>query len=298
MQTVRGPPQPLIEIAIEPRSMGDRQKLDLALSELAQRDHALRFAADPTSGQVILKGTDESQLEIIVDGIKHEFRVEIDVGPPRVAYRETITRPAEVDYIHRKQTGGSGEFARVKVRLEPLPPQSGFAFESAIGSALPEKYVGGVEEGLRAAAEDGIIAGFPMIDLKATVLDAAFHEVDSSTLTFEIASRAAFKDGATKAAPVLLEPIMRAEVVTPDDCLGDVINDLNHRRGLITGMASRGNARVIDAMVPLSNMFGYVQTLRSMSRGRAEHTIQFDRYETVPLDPPPDRFPPAIGMRG
>jgi elongation factor G len=225
----------------------------------------------------------ELHLEIIVDRMKREFKVDANIGAPQVAYRETITRNAEIDYIHRKQTGGSGQFARVKVRFEPLPPGSGFVFEnSVVGGTVPKEYVPGVEKGLRSAAENGIIAGFPLIDFKAELFDGAYHEVDSSVLAFEIAARAAFKDGAVKASPKLLEPIMRVEVVTPDDYMGDVIGDLNSRRGQVTGMDSRGNARVIDAMVPLANMFGYVNTLRSMSQGRAQYTMHFDHYEQVP----------------
>ena len=295
MQTAEGPPS-LIEIAIEPRSAEDRERLGLALSDLVQHDPTLRFSVDRESGQVILKGTDEPQLEIIIDRIKREFHVEANIGAPQVAYRETITRPVESDYIHRKQTAGSGEFARAKLRLEPLPPGSGFIVANT--SDLPARYLTGVEKGLRAAAEAGTVAGFPLIDVKATLIDAAYHEVDSSELTFEIASRAAFKDGAAKALPVLLEPIMRVEVVTPDDCLGGVIGDLNHRRGRVIGMETRGDARVISATVPLANMSGYVKTLGSMSRLRATLTMHFDHYETVSIDPPPDRFPPAVGMRG
>jgi elongation factor G len=225
----------------------------------------------------------ELHLEIIVDRMKREFKVDANVGAPQVAYRETITRAAEIDYIHRKQTGGAGQFARVKIRFEPMPPGSGFVFENeVVGGTVPKEYVPGVEKGLKGAAENGIIAGFPMIDLKAELFDGAYHEVDSSVLAFEIAARAAFKEGIVKASPRLLEPIMRVEVVTPEGYMGDVIGDLNSRRGQVTGMDSRGNARVINAMVPLANMFGYVNTLRSMSQGRAQYTMHFDHYEQVP----------------
>ncbi len=298
MRTAERPPEPLLEIAVEPRSSKDRQKLDSALSQLVQHDRPLSFSVDREAGQVILKGADEHQLKLVVDRMKREFKVDANIGAPQVAYRETITRAAEIDYIHRKQTGGSGQFARVKVRFEPLPPGSGFVFEnSVVGGTVPKEFVPGVEKGLKSAAENGIIAGFPLIDFKAELFDGAYHEVNSSALAFEIAARAAFKDGAVKAGPKLLEPIMRVEVVTPEDYMGDVIGDLNSRRGQITGMDSRGNARVVDAMVPLANMFGYVNTLRSMSQGRAQYTMHFDHYEQVPLEPPPDRFPPAIGMR-
>jgi elongation factor G len=276
-------PEPVIEIAVEPKTKGDQEKMGQALARLATEDPSFRVAVDHESGQTVIKGMGELHLEIIVDRMKREFKVDANVGAPQVAYRETITRAAEIDYIHRKQTGGSGQFARVKIRFEPLPPGSGFVFEnSVVGGTVPKEFVPGVEKGIRGASENGIIAGFPLIDFKAELFDGAYHEVDSSVLAFEIASRAAFKDGVVKAAPRLLEPIMRVEVVTPDDYMGDVIGDLNSRRGQITGMDSRGNARVVDAMVPLANMFGYVNTLRSMSQGRAQYTMHFDHYEQVP----------------
>jgi elongation factor G len=276
-------PEPVIEIAVEPKTKGDQEKMGQALARLATEDPSFRVSVDHESGQTVIKGMGELHLEIIVDRMKREFKVDANIGAPQVAYRETITRAAEIDYIHRKQTGGSGQFARVKVRFEPLPAGSGFVFEnSVVGGTVPKEFVPGVEKGLRGAAENGIIAGFPLIDFKAELFDGAYHEVDSSVLAFEIAARAAFKDGAVKAGPKLLEPIMRVEVVTPDDYMGDVIGDLNSRRGQVTGMDSRGNARVIDAMVPLANMFGYVNTLRSMSQGRAQYTMHFDHYEQVP----------------
>jgi elongation factor G len=276
-------PEPVIEIAVEPKTKGDQEKMGQALARLATEDPSFRVSVDHESGQTVIKGMGELHLEIIVDRMKREFKVDANIGAPQVAYRETITRNAEIDYIHRKQTGGSGQFARVKLRFEPLPPGSGFVFEnSVVGGTVPKEFVPGVEKGLKGAAENGIIAGFPLIDFKAQLFDGAYHEVDSSVLAFEIAARAAFKDGAVKAAPKLLEPIMRVEVVTPDDYMGDVIGDLNSRRGQVTGMDSRGNARVIDAMVPLANMFGYVNTLRSMSQGRAQYTMHFDHYEQVP----------------
>jgi elongation factor G len=276
-------PDPVIEIAVEPKTKGDQEKMGQALARLATEDPSFRVAVDHESGQTVIKGMGELHLEIIVDRMKREFKVDANVGAPQVAYRETITRPAEIDYTHKKQTGGAGQFARVKLRFEPLPPGSGFVFEnSVIGGAVPKEYVPGVEKGLKASTENGVLAGFPVIDLKADLIDGAFHDVDSSTLAFEIAARAAFKEGVMKAAPKLLEPIMRVEVVTPDEYMGDVIGDLNSRRGQVTGMDTRGNARVIDAMVPLANMFGYVNTLRSMSQGRAQYTMHFDHYEQVP----------------
>ena len=276
-------PEPVIEIAVEPKTKGDQEKMGQALARLATEDPSFRVAVDHESGQTVIKGMGELHLEIIVDRMKREFKVDANVGAPQVAYRETITRPAEVDYTHKKQTGGAGQFARVKLRFEPLAPGEGFAFENeVIGGAVPKEYVPGVEKGLKASTETGVLAGFPVIDLKVTLFDGAYHDVDSSVLAFEIAARAAFKEGVMKAAPKLLEPIMRVEVVTPDEYLGDVIGDLNSRRGQITGMDTRGNARVIDAMVPLANMFGYVNTLRSMSQGRAQYTMHFDHYEQVP----------------
>ena len=276
-------PEPVIEIAVEPKTKGDQEKMGQALARLATEDPSFRVAVDHESGQTIIKGMGELHLEIIVDRMKREFKVDANVGAPQVAYRETITRPAEIDYTHKKQTGGAGQYARVKIRFEPLPPGSGFVFEnSVIGGAVPKEYVPGVEKGLRASTENGVLAGFPVIDLKAELTDGAYHDVDSSVLAFDIAARAAFKDGVMKAAPKLLEPIMRVEVVTPELYMGDVIGDLNSRRGQVTGMDSRGNARVINAMVPLANMFGYVNTLRSMSQGRAQYTMHFDHYEQVP----------------
>jgi len=276
-------PEPVIEVAVEPKSKADQEKMSTALQRLAQEDPSFRVAVDAESGQTVIKGMGELHLEILVDRMKREFKVDANVGAPQVAYRETITQKAEIDYTHKKQTGGSGQFARVKLTFEPLPPGSGYQFESAIiGGSVPKEYIPGVEKGLNSAKETGVIAGFPVIDFKATLVDGAFHDVDSSVLAFEIASRAAFREGLPKARPALLEPIMKVEVVTPEDYMGDVIGDLNSRRGQIQGMDSRGNAQVISAMVPLANMFGYVNTLRSMSQGRAQYTMHFDHYEPVP----------------
>jgi elongation factor G len=276
-------PEPVISIAVEPKTKGDQEKMGQALARLATEDPSFRVAVDHESGQTIINGMGELHLEIIVDRMKREFKVDANVGAPQVAYRETITRPADIDYTHKKQTGGAGQFARIKLHFEPLPPGSGFEFENeVVGGAVPKEYVPGVEKGLKASAESGVLAGFPVIDFKVELIDGAYHDVDSSVLAFEIAARSAFKDGIMKAAPKLLEPIMRVEVVTPEDYMGDVIGDLNSRRGQIGGMDSRGNARVIQAMVPLANMFGYVNTLRSMSQGRAQYTMHFDHYEQVP----------------
>ena len=276
-------PEPVIEVAVEPNTKADQEKMATALQRLAQEDPSFRVAVDQESGQTVIKGMGELHLEIIVERMKREFKVEANVGAPQVAYRETISQKAEIDYTHKKQTGGSGQFARIRLVFEPLPPGGGYSFDNkVVGGSVPKEYVPGVDKGLASARESGIIAGFPVIDFKVELVDGAYHDVDSSVLAFEIAARAAFKEGMAKARPQLLEPVMRVEVVTPDDYMGDVIGDLNARRGQVTGMDQRGNARVIDAMVPLANMFGYVNTLRSMSQGRAQYTMQFDHYEPVP----------------
>jgi len=276
-------PDPVIEIAVEPKTKGDQEKMGQALARLATEDPSFRVSVDHESGQTIIKGMGELHLEIIVDRMKREFKVEANIGAPQVAYRETITRQADIDYTHKKQTGGSGQYARVKMHFEPLTPGGGFEFENdVVGGTVPKEYVPGVEKGVRGSLDNGVLAGFPVIDLKVTLTDGAYHEVDSSALAFEIAARAAMKEGLAKAGPKLLEPIMRVEVVTPRDYMGDVIGDLNSRRGRITGQDQRGNAEVINAMVPLANMFGYVNNLRSMSQGRAQYTMHFDHYEQVP----------------
>jgi elongation factor G len=276
-------PDPVIEIAVEPKTKGDQEKMATALGRLAQEDPSFQVASDPESGQTILKGMGELHLEILIDRMKREFKVEANVGLPQVAYRETISRETVTDYTHKKQTGGAGQFARVKIVFEPLKAGEGFVFENAVfGGSVPREYVPGVEKGLKGARESGVIAGFPVIDFKATLVDGNSHDVDSSVMAFEIASRQAFREGVSRAGPVLLEPVMRVEVVTPEDYMGDVIGDLNSRRGNVTGMDTRGNARVITAMVPLANMFNYVNTLRSMSQGRAQYTMHFDHYEKVP----------------
>ncbi len=276
-------PDPVIEVAVEPKTKSDQEKMGVALGRLAQEDPSFRVTSDPESGQTVIKGMGELHLEILVDRMKREFKVEASVGAPQVAYRETITRSAEIDYTHKKQTGGSGQFARVKLTFEPLEPGEGFVFENKVtGGSVPKEFVAGVVKGLNSSRETGVLAGFPMIDFKATLFDGASHDVDSSVLAFEIATRAAFREGIPRAAPVLLEPMMRVEVVTPEEYMGDIIGDLNSRRGHITGMDARGNAQVINAMVPLANMFGYINNLRSMSQGRAQYTMHFDHYEKVP----------------
>ncbi|MFD2239396.1 elongation factor G [Aureimonas populi] len=276
-------PDPVIEIAIEPKTKGDQEKMGLALNRLAAEDPSFRVKTDEESGQTIIAGMGELHLDILVDRMKREFKVEANIGAPQVAYRETITRQAEVDYTHKKQTGGTGQFARVKMVFAPAEIGEGFAFESKIiGGAVPKEYIPGVQKGIQSVLTSGPLAGFPMVDIKAELIDGAYHDVDSSVLAFEIAARAGFREAIQKAGPKLLEPIMKVEVVTPEDYVGDVIGDLNSRRGQIQGTEARGIATVVNAMVPLANMFGYVNTLRSMSQGRAQYTMQFDHYEQVP----------------
>jgi elongation factor G len=276
-------PDPVIEIAIEPKSKADQEKLGVALAKLAAEDPSFRVTTDQESGQTILKGMGELHLDIKVDILKRTYRVEANIGAPQVAYREKITKRVTVDYTHKKQTGGSGQFARVKVVAEPLPPGTGFQFENKIvGGSVPKEYIPGVEKGLESVLGSGVLAGFPVVDLKVSLVDGAYHDVDSSALAFEIAARAALREALQKGGSVLLEPIMKVEVVTPEDYTGSVIGDLNSRRGQIQGQDMRGNANVINAMVPLANMFGYVNTLRSMSQGRATFTMQFDHYAEVP----------------
>ncbi|PPR70427.1 MAG: Elongation factor G [Alphaproteobacteria bacterium MarineAlpha3_Bin2] len=276
-------PDPVIEISVEPKTQSDQEKMGVALNRLAAEDPSFRVTSDIESGQTIIKGMGELHLEIIVDRMLREFQVDANIGQPQVAYRETISKNADVDYTHKKQTGGHGQFARVKLRVEPLPSGSGFEFENkVVGGNIPKDFIPGVEKGLKSAMESGIKTGFPVTDLKLTLYDGASHDVDSSVMAFEIAARAAFRELAAKAGPKVLEPMMRVEVVTPDEYLGDIIGDLNSRRGSVGGMDQRGNARVVNAQVPLSNMFGYVNTLRSMSQGRAQFTMHFDHYAVVP----------------
>ena len=278
-------PEPVIEIAIEPKSKADQEKLGIALAKLAAEDPSFRVSTDHESGQTILKGMGELHLDIKVDILKRTYKVDANIGAPQVAFREKITKPAEVDYTHKKQTGGTGQFARVKFVVEPTEPGAGFQFESKIvGGAVPKEYIPGVEKGLQSVLTSGVVAGFPVVDVKVQLVDGAYHDVDSSALAFEIASRAAFRDALQKGKSVLLEPIMKVEVVTPEDYTGSVIGDLNSRRGQIQGQDMRGNANVINAMVPLMNMFGYVNNLRSMSQGRATFTMQFDHYAEAPAN--------------
>ncbi|HVZ99931.1 MAG TPA: elongation factor G [Caulobacterales bacterium] len=276
-------PEPVIEVAIEPKSKADQEKLGVALAKLAAEDPSFRVSTDQESGQTILKGMGELHLDIKVDILKRTYKVEANVGAPQVAYREKLGKTATIDYTHKKQTGGSGQFARVKIVFEPGEPGSGFVFENKIvGGSVPKEYVPGVEKGLKLQKENGLLAGFPLIDFKATLVDGAYHEVDSNVLTFEIAARAAFRELKEQGSPRLLEPIMKVEVTSPEEYVGSVIGDLNSRRGMIQGQDMRGNATIIQAMVPLANMFGYVNTLRSFSQGRASYVMEFDHYEEVP----------------
>jgi len=276
-------PDPVIEVAVEPKTKTDVEKMGMALARLAAEDPSFRVTSDDESGQTIIKGMGELHLEILVDRMRREFKVEANVGAPQVAYRETITKEYDCDYTHKKQSGGSGQFARVKIKFAALEAGAPNEFENKVtGGNVPREYIPGVEKGIMTQLESGVIAGFPMTAVKATLYDGAYHDVDSSVMAFEIAARAAVREGLPQAGPKLLEPVMKVEVVTPEDYMGDIIGDLNSRRGNVGGMDQRGNARVIDAMVPLANMFGYVNTLRSMSQGRAQFTMVFNHYEQVP----------------
>lgn len=276
-------PDPVIEIAVEPKTKSDQEKMSQALQRLAAEDPSFRVNTDEESGQTIIAGMGELHLDILVDRMKREFKVDANIGAPQVAYRETITKPVTIDYVHKKQTGGSGQFAKVIIEFKPREPGEGFEFISkVVGGNVPKEYIPGVQKGIVSQMDSGIMAGFPVIDFEATLIDGAYHDVDSSVLAFEIASRAAFREGMEKAGPKLLEPIMKVEVVTPEEYMGDIIGDLNSRRGQISSMDQRGIARVVNAMVPLANMFGYVNTLRSLSQGRSQYTMQFDHYEPVP----------------
>jgi elongation factor G len=276
-------PEPVIEVAVEPKSKADQEKLGVALSKLAAEDPSFRVSTDQESGQTILKGMGELHLDIKIDILRRTYKVEANVGAPQVAYREKLGRAATIDYTHKKQTGGSGQFARVKIEFEPGEPGSGFVFENKIvGGAVPKEYVPGVEKGLNMSKENGLLAGFPVIDVTARLVDGAYHDVDSNVLTFQIAAQAAFRELKEKGDPRLLEPIMKVEVTSPEEYVGSVIGDLNSRRGMIQGQDMRGNATIINAMVPLANMFGYVNQLRSFSQGRASYVMEFSHYEEVP----------------
>lgn len=276
-------PDPVIEIAVEPKTKSDQEKMGVALHRLAAEDPSFRVKTDEESGQTIIAGMGELHLDILVDRMRREFKVEANIGAPQVAYRETITRVANVDYTHKKQSGGTGQFARIKLTISPNEVGAGFEFASTIvGGNVPKEYIPGVAKGIESVMSSGPLAGFPMVDIKASLTDGAYHDVDSSVLAFEIAGRAGFREAVAKAGPKLLEPVMKVEVVTPEDYMGDVIGDLNSRRGQIAGTENRGVVTVITAMVPLANMFGYVNNLRSMSQGRAQYSMVFDHYDQVP----------------
>ncbi|MCP4617743.1 MAG: elongation factor G, partial [Bradyrhizobium sp.] len=278
-------PEPVIEIAIEPKSKADQEKLGIALAKLAAEDPSFRVSTDHESGQTILKGMGELHLDIKVDILKRTYKVDANIGAPQVAFRERVTKKVENAYTHKKQTGGTGQFAAVTLIVEPNEPGKGYEFESKIvGGAVPKEYIPGVEKGIESVLSSGVVAGFPIVDVKVQLIDGKYHDVDSSALAFEIATRACFREALQKGKSVLLEPIMKVEVVTPEDYTGSVIGDLNSRRGQIQGQDMRGNANVINAMVPLMNMFGYVNNLRSMSQGRATFTMQFDHYAEAPAN--------------
>ena len=276
-------PEPVIEIAIEPKTKADQEKMGIALQRLAAEDPSFRVSVDHESGQTIMRGMGELHLDILVDRMRREFKVEANIGAPQVAYRETITKTAEISYTHKKQSGGSGQFAKIDLIFEPGETGTGFEFaDTIVGGSVPKEYIPGVKKGLELAKETGIIAGFPVLDFKVTLVDGGYHDVDSSVMAFEIAAKSAFKEGMAKAGAQLLEPMMKVEVVTAEEYMGDIIGDLNSRRGQVNAMDDRGNAKVITAMVPLANMFGYINTLRSMSQGRANYSMQFDHYSAVP----------------
>ncbi|CUH65776.1 Elongation factor G [Thalassovita gelatinovora] len=276
-------PDPVIEIAVEPKTKGDQEKMSQGLARLAAEDPSFRVETDLESGQTIMKGMGELHLDILVDRLKREFKVEANIGAPQVAYRETISHEAEIDYTHKKQSGGSGQFARIKMVITPTEAGEGFSFESkVVGGSVPKEYIPGVEKGIKSVMDSGPMAGFPVIDFKVSLIDGAYHDVDSSVLAFEIAARAGMREGLKKAGAKLLEPIMKVEVITPEEYTGGIIGDLTSRRGQVSGQENRGNAIAIDANVPLANMFGYINTLRSMSSGRAQFTMQFSHYDPVP----------------
>ena len=278
-------PEPVIELSVEPKTKADQEKMGLALNRLAAEDPSFRVTTDHESGQTIIKGMGELHLEILVDRMKREFKVEANVGAPQVAYRESLAKPVDVDFTHKKQSGGTGQFGRVKIKVAPGERGAGITFLDEIkGGNIPKEYIPSVEKGMREQAASGHLIGFPIIDFEIKLYDGAYHDVDSSTIAFEIAGRGAMREVAERAGIKLLEPIMKVEVVTPEDYLGDVIGDLNSRRGQIQGTDTRGNAQVVEAMVPLANMFGYVNELRSFSQGRAQYSMQFSHYDEVPAN--------------
>ena len=278
-------PEPVISVAIEPKTKADQEKLGVALGKLAQEDPSFRVRTDEETGQTIISGMGELHLEIIVDRLKREFKVEANVGKPQVAYRETIRKPAKAEGKFIRQTGGRGQYGHVWIELEPLEPGSGFEFVNKIvGGVVPKEFIPAVQKGLEEAMQNGVLAGYPVVDVRATLFDGSYHEVDSSEMAFKIAASMAFREAMKNANPVILEPVMKVEVVTPEEYMGDIVGDLNRRRGRVLGMETRGNARVVNAMVPLAEMFGYATQLRSLSQGRANYTMMFDHYEEVPAN--------------
>jgi elongation factor G len=276
-------PDPVIEIAVEPKTKGDQEKMSTGLQRLAAEDPSFRVETDIESGQTIMKGMGELHLDILVDRLRREFKVEANIGAPQVAYRETIGHEVEHSYTHKKQSGGSGQYGEVKLLISPTEPGEGYSFESKIvGGSVPKEYIPGVEKGIKSVMDSGPLAGFPVIDFKVQLLDGKFHDVDSSILAFEIAGRMCMREGMRLAGAKLLEPIMKVEVITPEEYTGGIIGDLTSRRGQVSGQENRGNAVAIDSFVPLANMFGYINTLRSMSSGRAQFSMQFDHYDPVP----------------
>jgi elongation factor G len=276
-------PEPVIEVAIEPKTKADQDKMSLALARLGEEDPTFRVLTDHETGQTIIKGMGELHLEVIVDRMRREFKVDANQGKPQVSYRETITRPVDVDTVFKRQTGGKGQFAHVKIKVEPVEQGTGFEFtNSIVGGSIPREYIPAVEQGIREAMQTGVAAGYPVVDLKVDLYDGSFHEVDSSEMAFKIAGSMALKDAVRKAKAVLLEPIMKVEVVTPDDFLGTVLGDVNSRRGRVEGMEIRGTTQVVKAFVPLANMFGYTTDLRSATQGRATSSMEFHHYEELP----------------
>jgi elongation factor G len=276
-------PEPVISVAVEPKTKADQEKMGIALNKLAQEDPSFRVRTDEESGQTIISGMGELHLEIIVDRMKREFGVEANVGAPQVAYRETIRKSVEQEGRYVRQTGGRGQYGHVWLRLEPLEPGSGYEFVNAIvGGVVPKEYIPAVDKGVQEQLQNGVLAGFPVVDVRVTLFDGSYHEVDSSEMAFKIAGSMAFKEGVRKASPVLLEPIMKVEVVTPEEYMGDVVGDINSRRGMIQGMDDAPAGKVVRCEVPLSEMFGYATDLRSATQGRATYTMQFEKYVEAP----------------
>ena len=276
-------PDPVISVAVEPKTKADQEKMGIALQKLAQEDPSFRVATDEESGQTIISGMGELHLEIIVDRMLREFKVEAEVGQPQVAYRETIRKKVEQEYKYAKQSGGRGQYGHVFLRLEPLEPGTGYEFVNDIkGGAIPKEYIPAVDKGCQEAMQNGVLAGYPVEDVRVTVYDGSYHEVDSSEMAFKLAASMGFKEGARKAGAVILEPMMKVEVETPEEYMGDVIGDLNKRRGQVNNMSERGGNKIIDAFCPLSEMFGYSTDLRSQTQGRATYSMEFDHYDEVP----------------